>query len=269
MPMAVLYALVMVVPVSIFLVTSVLTYDPMQLYVDTPTLANFGRILLDPFYRAVILLTIKIAILTTAISFVLGYPVAYVIAKGKSAWRGVLMFLVIAPLMTGEIVRAYGWIVLFGSQGLVNRALLFVGLIGAPLQILNTQTAVVIAMVHILLPFMVFPLISALSNQDQDLVPAADTLGATRVRAFFEVTLPLSRAGIVTGSMLVFTLSAGAVVTPTLLGGKNVKMLGQMIYDLVLTTLNWPLAAATACILVALQLVIVALHLRPSRHVVG
>jgi len=268
-PVALLYVVILIVPVSLFLVTSVLTYDPMQLYVDKLTSANFTRILLDPFYRAIILLTIKIAVLTVLCTFVLGYPVALVIARGTSAWRGVLMFLVIAPLMTGEIVRVYGWIVLFGSQGLINRALQFVGIIAAPLQILNSQAAVVIAMVHILLPFMVFPLISALANQDPDLVPAADTLGAGSLRAFLEVTLPLSRPGIVTGSMLVFTLSAGAVVTPSLLGGKNVHMLGQMIYDLVLSTLNWPLAAAAACILVALQLVIVALHLRPSGNVHG
>jgi ABC-type spermidine/putrescine transport system permease subunit I len=229
-------------------------------------LANFGRIVLDPYYRGIILLTLKIAALTTVFTLLVGYPVAYVLARGRSALRGVLMFLVVAPLMTGEIVRTYGWIVVLGSEGLVNRFLLTVGIIHDPLKLLNTQFAVVVALVHILLPFMVFPLISALASQDPDLVRAADTLGAGRVRAFVEITLPLSRSGIMIGSLLVFTLSAGAVVTPSLLGGKNVQMLGQTIYDLVLHTLNWPLASACASILLALQLCFVTIQIRANRR---
>ena len=176
------------------------------------------------------------------------------------------MFLVVAPLMTGEIVRTYGWIVMLGSEGLVNRFLIALHIIHTPLQLLNTQTAVVVALVHILLPFMIFPLISALASQDADLVKAADTLGAGRLRAFIEVTLPLSRTGIMIGSLLVFTLSAGAVVTPALLGGKAVQMLGQTIYDLVLHTLNWPLASACASILLVLQLCFVTIQIRANRR---
>lgn len=265
-PGALLYALVLFAPVSLFLLMGFFQYDPIDLYKPVPTLANVGRIVLDPFYRGIILLTLKLAAVTTVGTLLLGYPVAFMLARGTSAWRGVLMFLAVAPLMTGEISRTYGWIVVLGAEGLVNRSLLALGIVGQPLRLLNTQLAVVLALVQILLPFMIFPIISALAAQDRDLVRAAGTLGASRARAFFEVTLPLSRSGVVMGSLLVFTLSAGAVVTPALLGGKDVQMLGQTIYDLVLHTLNWPLASAAASILVALQFGLVFLQLRAGRR---
>jgi ABC-type spermidine/putrescine transport system permease subunit I len=267
-PGTLLYTLFLLAPVMFFLAISVMKYDPIELYRPELTLENFGRIVLDPFYRDVVLLTLKIAALTTVFTLLIGYPVAYVLARGRSGWRGILMFLVVAPLMTGEIVRTYGWIVVLGSEGLVNRFLIALHVIHQPLKLLNTQTAVVVALVHILLPFMIFPLISSLASQDPDLVRAADTLGAGRLRAFVEVTLPLSRTGIMVGSLLVFTLAAGAVVTPTLLGGKDVEMLGQMIYDLVLHTLNWPLASACAFILLALQLCFVSLQIRANRRAI-
>jgi ABC-type spermidine/putrescine transport system permease subunit I len=267
-PAMILYAVFLLVPVSLFLAFGLMQYDAIQLFEPILTLANFGRIVLDPFYRGIIVLTLKIAAVTTVCSLLVGYPVAYVLARGRSARRGVLMFLVVAPLMTGEIVRTYGWIVVLGSEGLVNRFLLALGIIHVPLKLLNTQNAVVIALVHILLPFMIFPLISALASQDPDLVRAADTLGAGRMRAFVEITLPLSRTGIMIGSLLVFTLSAGAVVTPSLLGGKDAQMLGQTIYDLVLHTLNWPLASACASILLALQLCFVTIQIRVNRRAV-
>ena len=265
-PIALFYTVFLVAPVSLFLIMSVFRYDAFALYKPELTGENFARLLFDPFYRGIMLLTLKVAALTTLFSLLLGYPLAYQLSRTRSAWRGVLLFLVVAPLMTGIIVRTYGWIVLMGSEGLINRLLLWTRLIDQPLVILHTQTAVVIALVHILMPYMVFPIFSALAAQDPDLERAASTLGAGRLRTFSEVTLPLSRSGVVMGSVLVFTLSAGAVVTPALLGGKNVSMLGQQIYELVLHTLNWPLASAVAFILVALQFTIIFLYLQGSRR---
>ena len=265
-PITLFYAVFLVAPASLFLIMSVFRYDAFALYKLEFTGENFARLLFDPFYRGIMLLTLKVAALTTLFSLLLGYPLAYQLSRTRSAWRGVLLFLVVAPLMTGVIVRTYGWIVLMGSEGLINRLLLWTGVIDQPLVILHTQTAVVIALVHILMPYMVFPIFSALAAQDPDLERAASTLGAGRLRTFSEVTLPLSRSGVVLGSVLVFTLSAGAVVTPALLGGKNVSMLGQQIYELVLHTLNWPLASAVAFILVALQFTIIFLYLQGSRR---
>ena len=268
-PITVLYLLFLLAPISFFLLMSVFRYSPMELYEPAVTGENFARLLGEDYYRAIILRTLKIAGLTALFSLLLGYPLAYFLARTRSVWRGVLMFLVIAPLMTGVIVRTYGWIVLLGAQGTVNTTLLWLGLVDRPLKILETELAVLIALVHILMPYMVFPLFSSLAAQDPNIEKAAATLGAGRWRTFFEVTLPLSRSGILMGSALVFTLTAGAVVTPALLGGKNVQMLGQTIYDLVLSTLNWPFASAVASILVLCQFSIIFLYFRGGRRRAG
>ena len=265
-PIVLLYVVFLLLPLGFFLVMAVLRYDAYALYLPEPTGENYLRLVSDPYYRAIIVLTLQLAALTTLCCLVLAYPLAYFLSRTQSAWRGVLMFLVVAPLTTGVIVRTYGWIVLFGAEGLVNRVLLWTGLAAAPLQILNTRTAVVVALVHILLPYMVFPLFSSLAGQDPALRQAAATLGAGRARTFLEVTLSLSRPGMLMGSVLVFTLAAGSVVTPALLGGENVHMMGQSIYELVLQTLNWPLGSAMASILVLLQFAIILIYFGGGRR---
>ncbi|HXJ84200.1 MAG TPA: ABC transporter permease [Candidatus Methylomirabilis sp.] len=265
-PIAFLYLIALLAPIGFFLVMSVFRYSALDLWVPTVTGENFARVLGESYHRAIILRTLKIAFFTTVGCLALGYPLAWYLARTTSAWRGVLMFLVIAPLMTGVIVRTYGWIVLLGSEGTINTLLRGLGLIDRPLKILHTELAVFIALVHILLPYMVFPLFSALAGQDPDLERAANTLGASRARTFLEVTLPLSRPGVLMGSALVFTLTAGAVVTPALMGGKDVQMLGQTIYELTMSTLNWPLASAVAFVLVVCQLAILLLYFGSGRR---
>jgi ABC-type spermidine/putrescine transport system permease subunit I len=265
-PIAAIYLIALVVPIGFFLVMSVFRYSALDLWVPTVTGENFARLLGEPYHRAIIVRTLKIALLTTGGALALGYPLAWYLARTASAWRGVLMFLVIAPLMTGVIVRTYGWIVLLGSEGTINTLLRRLGLVDRPLTILHTEAAVLIALVHILLPYMVFPLFAALAGQDPDLERAAHTLGASRVRTFLEVTWPLSRPGILMGSALVFTLTAGAVVTPALMGGKDVQMLGQTIYELTMSTLNWPLASAADFVLVFCQLTILLVYFRIGRR---
>ena len=265
-PIGILYVLCLVAPISYFLVVSLFRYSPMHLYDFRLTFTNYGRLLFDPYNQHIIVQTFRIAASVTVISLLLGYALAVFLARAKPAWRGFLMFLVIAPLMTGVIVRTYGWIVLLGSNGLVNRLLDLTGLVSSPLSLLNSEPTVVVALVHLMLPFMVFPIFSALVGQDPDLVPAASTLGARPMRAFLEVTLPLSRSGAAMGSALVFTLTAGAVITPALLGGRKVMMMGQMIYQLVVSIFNWPLAAAFAVVLVLCQLAVIFLYFRRSRY---
>jgi len=266
-PIGTLYVLFLVAPISYFLAVSFLRYSPQNLYTATPTLENYGRLLLDPYNQNIILNTFKIAAIVTAVTLILGYALAYFLSRAPAAWRGLLMFLVIAPLMTGVIVRTYGWIVLLGSDGLVNRLLLGLGLVSRPLRLLNSEPTVIVALVHLMLPFMTFPIFSSLVGQDPHLVAAASTLGARPLRAFFEVTIPLSRSGVVMGSALVFTLTAGAIVTPALLGGRGVLMMGQMIYQLVLSTFNWPLGAAFAVVLVLCQLLVISIYFRKTRNV--
>jgi ABC-type spermidine/putrescine transport system permease subunit I len=261
-PVTVLYVLFLLAPVSYFLAVSLFKFAPAQLYTTTLTGENYARLLFDSYYRGIIFNTFRIATIVTAASLILSYALAYYISRAPASIRGLLLFLVIAPLMTGIIVRTYGWIVLLGQDGIVNQLLIFVGFTRRPLQLLNTEGTVIVALVHIMLPYMVFPIFSALVSQDPNLVPAASTLGARPWRAFLEVTLPLSRAGIVMGSALVFTLTAGAIVTPQLLGGRSLNMIGQQIYQLVLSTFNWPLGAALAGILVLCQFVVISLYFR-------
>lgn len=265
-PIMLLYLVCLLAPISYFLAVSFLRYSPAELYTSTPTLDNYARLLFDRYNLEVIGQTFRVAAIVTGVTLVLGYALAYFLSRAAPAWRGILIFLVIAPLMTGIIARTYGWIVLLGTEGLINRALLALGLTVHPLQLLNSEPTVIVALVHLMLPFMVFPIFSGLVGQDPHLAPAASTLGARPLRAFLEVTLPLSRSGVVMGSALVFTLTAGAVVTPALLGGRNVMMMGQMIYQLVLSTFNWPLGAAFAFVLVLCQLVVIALYFRRTRH---
>ena len=265
-PVTLLYLFCLLAPISYFLAVSFLRYSPVELYTLTPTLENYARLLSDAYNVGVIAETFRVAAVVTAVTLVLGYALAYFLSRAAPAWRGLFIFLVIAPLMTGVIVRTYGWIVLLGTDGLVNRALMALGLVARPLQLLNSEPTVIVALVHLMLPFMVFPIFSALVGQDPHLVPAASTLGARPLRAFLEVTLPISRSGVVMGSALVFTITAGAVVTPALLGGRDVMMMGQMIYQLVLSTFNWPLGAAFAFVLVLCQLVVIALYFRRTRH---
>ncbi|WP_210495254.1 ABC transporter permease [Microvirga antarctica] len=265
-PVSILYLVFLIVPIGYFLAVSFLKYSPERLYLPELTTDNYRRLLSDGYYRQIIYDTFRISAIVTLFSLIFGYTLAYFLSRMKSAWRGILMFLIIAPLMTGVIVRTYGWIVLLGSDGLVNRLLIGLGLVSSPIGLLNTEPTVIVALVHIMLPYMVFPIFSSLVSQDPHLVPAASTLGARPLRTFFEVTLPLSRSGIVMGSALVFTLTAGSIVTPELLGGRNVTMLGQTIYQLILSTFNWPLGAAVAAILVVCQFSVISLYFRKMRR---
>jgi ABC-type spermidine/putrescine transport system permease subunit I len=266
-PLGLLYVLFLIAPISYFLAVSFLKYSPLQLYTSNLTLENYGRLLFDPFYTGIIVDTLRIAAIVTAITAILAYAMAFELARVSGAWRGIMIFAAVAPLMLGVIARSYGWIVLLGQDGLANRTLMALGLTSSPLTLLGTEGTVIVALVHFMIPYMLFPIFSALAGQDRHLVQAASTLGARPLRAFFEVTLPLSRPGLLMGSALVFTLSAGSIVTPALLGGRHVAMIGQTVYELVMSTFNWPLGAAAACILVLCQLVVMFLYLGRSRRV--
>jgi ABC-type spermidine/putrescine transport system permease subunit I len=265
-PILFLYIAFLLVPVGYFLSVSLLKFVPAQLYTNEITGENFARLLFDRYYQGIILDTFRVAAIVTASTLVLAYALAYFLSRAPAAIRGLLLFLVIAPLMTSVIVRTYGWIVLLGREGLINNALVWLGFVDRPLQLLNTEGTVIVALVHIMLPYMTFPIFSSLVAQDPHLVPAASTLGARPWRAFVEVTLPLSRSGMVMGSALVFTLTAGSIVTPALLGGRSFRMMGQQIYDLVLSTFNWPLASAVATVLLACQFSVIFLYFRKTRR---
>jgi len=249
----------LVVPQLYMLVVSFFTYKPMEIFVTDLTLENYLRFIKDPFYRRVLLYTMWLAFSVTFFSLLLGYPLSYFLARTRSARKGIYLFLLLVPLMVGIIVRTYGWIVLLGREGLVNNVLLSLKITAAPIKILFTHTAVVVGIVEVLMPYMVLPIVSAIQKIPLSLEEAASCLGANKWYVFVHILVPQSLPGVISGSIIVFTLTAGAIVTPALLGGPKIHTMGTVIYQLMISTLNWPFGSATAFVLLLMEFLIVLL----------
>jgi ABC-type spermidine/putrescine transport system permease subunit I len=235
---------------------------PESLFAPGFTLEHYRRFFTAPLYVSVLWRTLRIATLTTAICLALGYPTAYFLSRLSPRWTKVLLVFVVLPLWTSVIVRVYAWMALFQTNGLVNRVLLDLGLVAEPLKIMYREGAVLVGMVHVLLPFMILPIYSVLRGLDPRLVTAAQNLGANGWQVFRRIVLPLSLPGAVTGTMFVFILSLGFYITPALLGGPRVLMVATIIDQQVNEMLNWPFAAAMATVLLVLTLGLVALFTR-------
>ena len=222
-------------------------------------LENFGLILEDPLYWQSYLYSLRIAALTTLIALAIGYPLAYAMASAPMRWRAILLVLVILPFWTSFLIRVYAWIGILRPEGLLDMALAALGLSGQPLRLLNTETAVLIGMVYSYLPFMVLPLYATLEKLDRSLLEAAADLGATPLRAFLTVTLPLSLPGILAGSALVFIPAIGEFVIPDLLGGPDTTMIGKVLWTEFFSNRDWPLASAVAVVLLVVLVLPLAL----------
>jgi ABC-type spermidine/putrescine transport system permease subunit I len=247
----------LVVPQLYMLAISFFTYKPMEIFVTDITIENYLRFVKDPFYRRVLLYTVWLAFCVTFFSLLLGYPLSYFLARTRSQRKGLYIFLLLVPLMVGIIVRTYGWIVLLGREGLVNNVLIGLKITEAPIKILFTHTAVVVGIVEVLMPYMVLPIVSAIQKIPVSLEEAASSLGANKWYVFVHILIPQSLPGVLSGSIIVFTLTAGAIVTPALLGGPKIHTMGTVIYQLMISTLNWPFGSATAFILLLMEFLIV------------
>lgn len=257
-----LFTAFLVTPLVYMLAVSFFTYKPMEVFTTELTLANYLRFITDPFYRQVLVYTMYLALTVTFFSLLLGYPLSYFLARTQSPRKGLYIFLLLVPLMVGIIVRTYGWIVLLGREGLVNNLIIGLGLSDGPVKILFTHTAVVVGIVEVLMPYMVLPIISSIQKVPVSLEEAAASLGASRVSVFRRVLIPLSLPGVLSGSVIVFTLTAGAIVTPALLGGPKIHTMGTIIYQLMISSLNWPFGSATAFILLIMEFSIILLLLK-------
>jgi putrescine transport system permease protein len=215
------------------------------------TLANFGLISTDDLYLRAYLGSLGNAVLATVLCLLLGYPIAYAIARARGVWRPLLLFLVVLPFWTSFLIRVYAWIAILKPSGLLNEFLIASGLIRAPLPLLNNNFSVELGLVYSYLPFMILPLYGGLSALDESLLEAAADLGARPLRAFLGVTLPLTLPGIAAGSLLVFIPAVGEFVIPDLLGGPNTLMIGKVLWDEFFSNRDWPVAAAVAVVLVA------------------
>jgi putrescine transport system permease protein len=235
-------------------------YTPVLEYVDNAlslklNLSNYIGLFTDSQYVQAYLSSIKIAAISTFLALLIGYPMAYVIARLPSSARNIAMMLVILPSWTSFLIRVYAWIGILKPNGLLNNLLMKLHLISEPLQISNTPTAAYIGIVYCYLPFMVLPLYTNLVKHDHRLLEAAYDLGAKPWKAFFKITLPLSKAGIIAGCMLVMIPAVGEFVIPELLGGPDTLMIGRVLWNEFFNNRDWPTASAVAIVMLGLLLI--------------
>ncbi len=221
------------------------------------TIKNWREVIVDEYYYEIFGRTLQIALLVTAITILIGVPEAYILNRMAPAWRGVFLLVVIGPLLISVVARTLGWALLFGSTGLISQGLLAVGITREPIDLMFTETGVVIALTHVLVPFMVLAVMAALQRLNSDVENAAISLGASAFTVWRRVVLPQIVPGILSGSVIVFALAASAFATPAIIGGRRLKVAATLAYDEFLNTLNWPLGAAIAMILLVALIAII------------
>ncbi len=223
-------------------------------------LENFRLLLGDSLYIDAFLSSIRIAVISTLLLLVVGFPMAHAMARAPKSWRPLLVALVILPFWTSFLIRIYAWIGILKPEGLLNQFLLSLGVISEPLNILGTDTAIFIGIVYAYLPFMVLPLYATLEKMDQSLLEAAQDLGCPPWRAFWAITVPLAKSGIIAGSLLCFIPVVGEFVIPDLLGGSETLMIGKTLWSEFFSNRDWPLASAVAIILLCLLVVPIVMY---------
>ena len=234
--------------------------------VEDVTAENYLQFFRDPFYLGILWRSLWMSAVVTVLTLLCSYPIALFLIRTRSRWRGVLAILTISPLLVSSVVRTFGWMVILGDSGLVNSWLRGLGLITAPLPLMNNMTGVLIGLTEIEMPTMTLALIAGFARLDQTLEEAARTLGASPWRTLIRVTLPLSAPGIVIGCLITFVVVMSSFITPSLLGGGRVYVMATAIYQEALETLNWPVAATVSIILIAVFAVTVTAYERVSRR---
>jgi putative spermidine/putrescine transport system permease protein len=269
-PLALVLVGFFLLPVLMMLPTSFREYAPgLGLTPGVWTLENYTRIVTDDYYREVIWRTLGLGLFVTLACLLLGYPLAYLIARGPERWRVPLILFVVFPMLLNLVVRSFGWIALLANRGLVNNLLIELGLIASPLKLMFNLTGLMIGLTHIYLPFMVLMLVAAIRNVPRDVEAAAATLGSSRVHVFAAVTLPLSAPGILAGSILVFVLTISALVTPRMLGGPTFKVMATLIYDEYMQLLDWPSGSALSFALAFIAIGMIWLSSRLTKSWAG
>lgn len=247
-------------------------YGPLLEYADQTlhvflNIGNYLFLLSDSLYIAAYWGSVKTAFIATLACLLLGYPMAYAMARAPARWQLLLLLLVMLPSWTSFLIRVYAWMGILSNSGLINNLLIGLGLIDSPLRMMNTQFAVTIGIVYAYLPFMVLPLYAHLTRLDNALLEAAADLGSRKLNTFIKVTLPLSMGGIIAGSMLVFIPAVGEFVIPELLGGPDTLMIGKVLWEEFFLNRDWPVASALAMMMLLLLLVpIVWFHRYQSRE---
>ena len=220
------------------------------------TLKNYAHVFSDDYYFQIFVRTFFIALLVTGASILIGVPEAYVLSRLPPGWRAVSIVIVLGPLLVSVVVRTLGWAILLGSEGMVNKALVALGVVEQPLKLMYTYTGVVIALTHVLVPYMVLAVWASMQKIDFTTEQAADSLGAGPLTVLRRIVLPQVIPGVLSGGLIVFALAASAFATPAIIGGRRLKVVPTTIYDEFLGELNWPMGAALAAVLMIVVLVI-------------
>lgn len=210
----------------------------------------------DEYYQEILIRTIRIALTTAIICILLGVPTAYFISRCPKRWKGILIAISIFPLLTNSVVRAFAWINILGKNGIINQILVGIGIIDEPLSMLYTEFSVLIGTIYLFLPTMIMTLVGVMDQIDNDMMEAAESLGASRLKAFFRIVLPMSIPGILTGAVLVFTGALTAYTTPQLLGGNSSLVLATLIYQRAMTLNDWTGAGVIAAVMIVITLIV-------------
>lgn len=256
-PAVLFVGIFLLMPLLMMLRLSLNKFDPIDLYIEAVTLENYVRFFSERFFREVLWTTFWISGVTTALCLVGGMPVAYFIARARSHHlKSLLLIVVVLPLLMGNVVRTAGWMIMLDNRGPVNFVLSSLEFVVEPLTLLYTPIAVVIGLTSVLLPFMIVTLHSVIEGIDPSLEEASLNLGASPLRTFGRVVMPLAMPGILAGSVLCFILSMNAYATPVLLGGPSFHMMAPAVYDQIAKSMNWPFGAALAFVLMSVTIVL-------------
>ncbi|OYW57651.1 MAG: ABC transporter permease [Rhizobiales bacterium 17-65-6] len=261
-PLAVLFALFFIAPLGLLVSISFQTERQMT---GALGLGQYAAFLTDDLNLAVLRDTLLVGVKATILCLLFGYPLAWLCTRVSARWQAALIFLIVLPIVTSVVVRTFAWIVILGRRGILNEAILALGLSAQPLRLLFSETGVVIVLAQVQMPLMVLPLITAIQRIDPNLESASQALGAGAWRTFFKVTLPLSLPGIIAGTILTYTACVTAFVTQSLIGGSRLLYMPMMIFQQAMDLQNWPFAAAVSVIFMASVLLIVALLIALSR----
>ncbi|HVL76361.1 MAG TPA: ABC transporter permease [Noviherbaspirillum sp.] len=256
-PALLLFVGLLLVPLVLTAILSFRVFDGTQGVMPEYTLAHYWEVFSDDYYHEIFLRTGGLALAVTLLSIVFGVPETIILARMKSPWRGLFLVVILGPLLISVVVRTLGWAILLGNNGLINTALQALGITDEPIRLLFTMTGVTIALTHVLIPFMVIAVWAALQKLDPQVENAGLSLGASPFTVFRRVILPQILPGILSGGIIVFALAASAFATPAILGGRRLKVVASAAYDEFLSTLNWPLGATIAVLLLIANVVII------------
>lgn len=248
-PLLLYLAVFLVWPLARIAIMSFYRADPTQLWVEVLNLGNYQKLFADPFHANVLIRTFRVAAITTLVCMILGYPTAYFLARTKSRFRGAFVLMVFMPLLVSVVIRSYGWVALLGDEGVINSLWKSIPGVTQSLPLIFKEYSVIVGLAQVLLPYMVIPLMSAIQNIDPKQEEAAVSLGAGPIRIFFQLILPLSTPGLISGTLLVFSDGMSAFAIPMFLGGPSQQSMAVLVYQQMLFTFNWPLGSAVAMLM--------------------